>query len=222
MRQHQALETQRRMMSVVNGNEQLGPLPHATTSRPRGLFDSVYPYMVGAAGGTTARAGSGNASTAATNGSSASSSSSSTSSGSNVPRMSAAAALSSTMYPRPDVHYHPHLPHHHGGADPSGSGSVSSGTNASSSRGQAPLSPSSSSLLSSAAAATSSGVDNEDYVRLQTSVRSNIILPYHRYNSPLQPTNPRTNASSSADQGLNLRVHRPVRRVTNDPNYMYR
>uniref|UniRef100_A0A182RIE4 RING-type domain-containing protein n=1 Tax=Anopheles funestus TaxID=62324 RepID=A0A182RIE4_ANOFN len=222
MRQHQALETQRRMMSVVNANEVSAPPLHLLSgAAPQGLpasyaartahYDAMQQYAPGAPSSTG---------TGATHGSSASSSSSSSSSGSNVAQAGASSSQSAGCTRHLLLHRHHHHHHHHpvGGGQLAGSGA--SGACMGTARGQPP--PPSSPAASGSDVGRVVGTDGEGYVRLPTSMRSTVILPYHRYLSNLNTSNARTNPPPAADQGLNLRVHRPLRRVANDQNYIFR
>ncbi|XP_053666833.1 uncharacterized protein LOC128715932 [Anopheles marshallii] len=222
MRQHQALETQRRMMTVVNANDVASPPLHPLTAgggggppppsfasyaARNGQYDSMYQY------------GPPTSSTAATHGSSASSSSSSSSSGSNVAQANASSSASIGCSRHYMLYRHHHHHHHHhpvGGGQLAGSSASGSSTGAV--RGQPPPPPTS----ATASGGGGSGADGEDYVRLPTSMRSTVILPYHRYLANLHTPNPRNNPPPVADHGLNLRVQRPVRRVANEQNYVFR
>uniref|UniRef100_A0A182M118 RING-type E3 ubiquitin transferase n=1 Tax=Anopheles culicifacies TaxID=139723 RepID=A0A182M118_9DIPT len=208
MRQHQAMESQRRMMSVGNVAPVPGPPHHLVDPTPPSYsypFEGILPYGNGPS----------STGTAATHGSSASSSSSTSSSGSNVAQASASSSTS-TGCTRQVVCHRNHHYRHHLTMYPS----AASGTGTGAGRGQPPPPPTPATAGSiGGVGGSGDGADGEDYVPLPTSSRCSVVTPYLRY---LPPTIPRTNPPPAADQGLNLRVHRPLRRVTNEPNYIFR
>uniref|UniRef100_A0A182W0F3 RING-type E3 ubiquitin transferase n=1 Tax=Anopheles minimus TaxID=112268 RepID=A0A182W0F3_9DIPT len=230
MRQHQAMEAQRRMMSVVGGNEPTAPplhLPPAAGQPPQSTigyisrnpqYHPLYPFP---------SRGPSSTGTAATHGSSASSSSSTSSSGSNVAQAGASSSTSTGCSRHHLIYRHHHHRYHL--SNLSGSGASGAGTGAG--RGQPPPPPTPATTGAAgggagggvAGAGGGGGADGEDYVRLPTSMRNSVISPNHRYLTNLPSNIPRANPSPSAtDDGLNLRIYRPFRRVANEPNYIFR
>uniref|UniRef100_A0A182PFG6 RING-type E3 ubiquitin transferase n=1 Tax=Anopheles epiroticus TaxID=199890 RepID=A0A182PFG6_9DIPT len=95
-----------------------------------------------------------------------------------------------------------------GGTPPSSS---TSGAGTGSGRGQPPATP----IASATSSIGFGGSEGPDYSRLPSPARSNVM--YSRFYTTVNNTNARMNPVQTTDQGLNLRVHRPLyRRVNND------